>query len=309
MRGYGAHRGRPIRLPGQSGMPKCRSDLAFGATAMGNAVDDLFITIDDLKRRIGTADAPIIYDVCRFEKYCANDRILPTARWREHTRAGDWIGEIPAEAHVVVNCVHGHNVSQLTVSELRRRGVHAQSLAGGIEGWTKAGGITISRAAMPGRDEAVASRWVTRVRPKIDRIACPWLIRRFIDRQAEFHFVEPEYVIDVAAEIGGIAYDVDGVDFSHVGETCTFDTLIDRFGIADPALEYLRLVVRGADTARPGLAPEAAGLLAVSLGLSAMSGGNDHLALERGFALYDALYAWRRDAAKETHNWPIKRAK
>jgi hypothetical protein len=132
---------------------------------------------------------------------------------------------------------------------------------------------------------------VTRVRPKIDRIACPWLIRRFIDRDAEFYFVEPAYVLDVANELGAIAYDIDGVEMSHDGPLCTFDTLISRFGIRDPALEYLQLIVRGADTARLDLAPEAAGLLAVSLGISARSGGDDRAALACGFPVYDALYA------------------
>jgi hypothetical protein len=201
--------------------------------------------------------------------------------------------------------VHGHNVSQLAASVLREKGVDARVLAGGSEGWRAAGYATIKKSALPGRDEHKPSRWVTRVRPKIDRIACPWLIRRFIDRDAEFHFVEPACVVEVAKELSGIPYDIDGVEITHEGPLCSFDTIITRFGIKDPALDAVALIVRGADTARLDLAPEAAGLLAISLGISAMSGGDDRAALTRGFPVYDALYAWQRDAAGETHNWPV----
>ena len=268
---------------------------------------DFFISTAELKLRIGTADAPVIYDTCRASRFAEHDRILPTARWRDHAKVGDWARDIPYGASVVVNCVRGHNVSQLAVSALRERGIDARALAGGIEGWLADGGPTILKAALPGRDESRPSRWVTRILPKVDRIACPWLIRRFIDRDAEFHFVEPKYVVEVATELGGIPYDIEGVEIGHEGPLCSFDTLIRRFGIEDTALHELALVVRGADTARPDLAPEAAGLLAVSLGNSALSGGDDRGALARGFPVYDALYAWRRHATGETHNWPAKR--
>jgi rhodanese-related sulfurtransferase len=269
---------------------------------------DFFISVNELGNRIGTRQAPLVLDVRRRKVFDAAPRVLPTARWRRHTGIGEWADRLPLATPVVCYCTHGHNVSQLAVAALRERGIDARTLAGGIEDWQRSGGPTILKAALPGRDEDAPSRWVTRVRPKIDRIACPWLIRRFIDREAEFLFVEPTYVADVASELGAIPYDVDGVELSHVGAHCTFDTLIDRFGLADPALEYLRLVVRGADTAHLDLAPEAAGLLAVSLGISATAGGDDHAAVERGIDVYDALYAWRRQAASETHNWPASRA-
>jgi len=269
---------------------------------------DFFISVDELRDRIGTSQAPLILDVRRREVFDQSERLLPTAHWREHTRVEGWAGCIPAGMPVVCYCLHGHNVSQLAVAALRARGIDARTLAGGFEAWRQAGGPTILKAALPGRDEQTPSRWVTRIRPKIDRIACPWLIRRFIDREAVFLFVEPAYVMDAAKEFGAIAYDVEGAELAHVGPTCTFDTLIDRFGLADPALEYLRLIVRGADTARLDLAPEAAGLLAVSLGISAAAGGDDRAAVERGMEVYDALYAWRRHAASETHNWPASRA-
>jgi hypothetical protein len=121
-------------------------------------------------------------------------------------------------------------------------------------------------------------------------------------------FVEPEFVKDVAEEGGGIAYDIERVDLTHRGEGCTFDTLLDELCLDDGALRALALIIRGADTGRPDLAPEAAGLLAVSLGISALSGGNDAGALERGFPIYDALYAWLRHARGETHGWPPRRA-
>lgn len=266
------------------------------------------ITIDELKTRIGTADAPLVFDVRRRPVFDADDRVLPGARWRDHSQAGLWAEEITPGREIVIYCKHGHNVSQLAVAVLRQRGIAASTLEGGIEGWQQAGGLTIRRSAEPGRDEGRPSRWVTRVRPKIDRIACPWLIRRFIDPFAEFTFVAPEFVNDVATEMAAIPYDIEGVDFTHVGEGCTFDTLIDRFGLDDPALQALAVIVRGADTGRPDLAPEAKGLLAMSLGLSAICGDDDHQAVDRGMLFYDTLYAWLRQARGETHGWPPRSA-
>ncbi len=150
--------------------------------------------------------------------------------------------------------------------------------------------------------------WVTRARPKVDRVACPWLLRRFLDRDAVFLFVAPDEVAAVAERFGATPFDVEGVFWSHRGESCTFDTMLAEFGL-DRVLPLARLarVVRGADTARPDLAPEAAGLLAASLGLSRMF--RDDLAqLEAGFALYDAMFRWARDAVDETHNWPAASA-
>ncbi len=269
---------------------------------------DFFISADDLSRTLGSADAPVLIDVRRRAAYDQSERALPAARWRDHLTTRVWGRDIePARPHVVY-CVHGHNVSQLAAAELRAMGRDVRVLEGGFEHWAKAGHPTILKGALPRRDEAAASRWVTRVRPKIDRIACPWLISRFIDRDAIFQFVEPAHVLKVAEENGGIAYDIEGAAFTHDGPLCTFDTLIRDFGLRDPHLDALALIVRGADTARLDLAPEAAGLLAVSLGISAQSGGDDHAALARGFPVYDALYAWHRLATGETHNWPVKKA-
>ncbi|WP_207003350.1 chromate resistance protein ChrB domain-containing protein [Trinickia mobilis] len=146
-------------------------------------------------------------------------------------------------------------------------------------------------------------KWITRERPKIDRIACPWLIRRFIDELPEFLFVPADQVLAIAEREGAIPYDVPGVKLSHVGEQCSFDTFLAEYQLTDPALATLAVIVRGADTARLDLAPQAAGLLALSLGLSRIF-ENDHEMLSHGMVMYDALYAWCRDCQSETHGWP-----
>ena len=147
------------------------------------------------------------------------------------------------------------------------------------------------------------TRWVTRERPKIDRIACPWLIRRFVDPDAEFLYVPTEAVFAVAEREGAVAYDIPGAPFSHDGEACSFDAFLRRFGLEDePGLAILAPIVRGADTDRHDLAPEAAGLHAISLGLAA-SHTDDHLLLSHGMTIYDALYAWATRAHGERHDW------
>lgn len=147
------------------------------------------------------------------------------------------------------------------------------------------------------------TKWITRERPKIDRIACPWLIRRFIEPGAEFIYVPTDRVFAVGKEIGAVPYDIPGAEpFAHDGAFCTFDALIKHFGLNDPALHKLALIVRGADTARHDLAPEASGLHAISMGLSA-NNADDHATLEQGMVIYDALYTWCRDLHGEVHNW------
>lgn len=146
-------------------------------------------------------------------------------------------------------------------------------------------------------------KWVTRERPKIDRIACPWLITRFIDRAPEFLFVPPARVMAVAEETGAIPYDVPGVELTHDGELCSFDAFLKRYSLDDAALAQLAAIVRGADTGRPDLTPQSAGLLAISLGLSAIF-ADDHEMLREGMTVYDAFYAWCRSCQNEQHNWP-----
>lgn len=144
---------------------------------------------------------------------------------------------------------------------------------------------------------------ITRERPKIDRIACPWLIRRFIDPDAEFLYVPASDVLRVATETGATPYDIPGVEMTHVGERCSFDAFIARHALHDPALQQLATIVRGADTSRLDLAPQSAGLYAVSLGLSQVF-KDDHEMLRHGMVIYDALYAWCKACQAETHNWP-----
>ena len=146
-------------------------------------------------------------------------------------------------------------------------------------------------------------KWVTRERPKIDRIACPWLIARFIDKEPEFFYVPSDRVLAVAKETGATPYDIPGVEFSHAGEKCSFDAFLEKYRLDDPALAKLALVVRGADTSRLNLTPQSAGLFAISLGLSAVF-ADDHEMLRHGMIMYDALYAWCRNLEGETHNWP-----
>jgi hypothetical protein len=146
-------------------------------------------------------------------------------------------------------------------------------------------------------------KWVTRERPKIDRIACPWLIRRFIEPDAEFLYVPPQQVLEVAEAEGATPYDIPGVEFSHDGELCSFDAFLAKYGLHDPALEQLAAIVRGADTSRLDLTPQSAGLFAISLGLSARY-ADDHEMLEHGMVMYDALYAWCQSCQQEKHSWP-----
>jgi len=145
---------------------------------------------------------------------------------------------------------------------------------------------------------------VTRERPKIDRIACPWFIRRFVDQEAVIHYLPKDWIAEAAPELGAIPFDIPDVEFSHVGAACSFDAFLDSFGVTDPALRRLAEIVRGADTARLDLAPQASGLLAMSLGLSAIH-ASDEAMLACGMTLYDALYGWCRFAAEETHTWPM----
>ncbi len=146
-------------------------------------------------------------------------------------------------------------------------------------------------------------KWITRERPKIDRIACPWLISRFIDPDAEFLYVPASDVLRIAAETGATPYDIPGVEMTHVGEQCSFDAFIARHALHEPALQQLATIVRGADTSRLDLAPQSAGLYAVSLGLSHVF-KDDHEMLRHGMVMYDALYAWCKACQAETHNWP-----
>jgi hypothetical protein len=147
-------------------------------------------------------------------------------------------------------------------------------------------------------------KWITRERPKIDRIACPWLIQKFIDKGADFLFVPKDQVLAVAKETGAIPFDIPGVELTHDGEFCSFDAFIKKYNLKDPALERLSVIIRGADTDRNDLAPECSGLLAITLGLAA-SYTNDHELIKQGFVVYDALYLWAQSLTEERHGWYV----
>jgi rhodanese-related sulfurtransferase len=266
------------------------------------------IAPEQLWRRIGTSGAPVIVDVRKPEAVASSNGILPGAMLRDPHEVESWTLE-PDPGTIVIACVHGHQRSQMATAQLRARGFDARVLGGGYDAWRAAGLPLVDLAAVQRFAPNPPSLWATRRRPKIDRIACPWLIRRFVDPQARFLFVDPPQVAEVARETGAIPFDIEGVELSHEGERCSFDTILKVFGLeSEPSLARLALIVRGADTARPDLAPEAAGLHAVSLGLSELAGDDDHGLLRRGFAVYDALFAWLRFASSERHNWPAKAA-
>ena len=257
------------------------------------------ISIDKLARLVGTPQSPVIIDVRDDEMRAAEPHVLPGSLGRPWQEAGQWLPEIKGSAFVVT-CAAGGAKSEGVAALLRAAGHQAEILEGGITAWREAPLPTIPLAKLP---PASPSLWVTRVRPKIDRIACPWLIRRFVDPLARFLFVSASEVSAVAERFDAIAFDIEGVHWSHRGELCTFDVMIGEFGLTFPALQKLATIVRGADTARLDLAPEVAGLLAVSLGLSRMY-ADDLEQLDAGMLVYDALYRWCRDAGDETHNWP-----
>jgi rhodanese-related sulfurtransferase len=274
-----------------------------------SSVSPFFITPQQLWHAIGTPDAPAVLDVRRRDVYDSATALIPTANWRAFDDVTSWAGEYDRSAPIVVACKAGHELSQSATAHLRAEGFHASVLEGGYAGWMQTALPMVAKDALDRLAPQRPSLWVTRRRPKIDRIACPWLIRRFIDREARILFIDPPDVAATTRETGATPFDIEGVELSHEGERCSLDTMLRLFGLeSDPALARLALIVRGADTARPDIAPEAAGLHAVSLGLSALAGDDDHGLLRRGFLIYDGLLAWLRHAASERHNRPAKAA-
>ena len=260
------------------------------------------ITVPKLSRLIGTPNAPVLVDVCVDEDVAEDPRLIPGS-FRHPFREIATLAPMLSERRVVVICQKGKKLSQGAAAMLRERGVAAEHLAGGVFGWRDAGLPMVPAAKLPKANAEGRTVWVTRQRPKIDRIACPWLIRRFVDPRALFLFVAPSEVLAVAEKFEATPFDVEDVFWSHRGDRCSFDVMIEEFGLATEPLERLATIVRGADTNRHDLAPEAAGLLAASLGLSRIY--RDDLAqLEAGMLLYDAFYRWARDAQDEGHDWP-----
>jgi rhodanese-related sulfurtransferase len=259
---------------------------------------------DKLFRLIGIPSGPILIDVRPEAEFAAEPLFIPGAQRRSLTDIAAWACNYRGLA-VVVICRDGGSLSQGVAARLRHEGAQAEALEGGVAAWAAASLPLIPATVLPARDANGRTLWVTRGRPKIDRIACPWLIRRFVDPAAIFLFVAPAEVQGVAARFGAEAFDIEGegIRWSHHGEACTFDVMLQAFGLAGHApLARLAPIVRAADTGRLDLAPEAAGLLAASLGLSRLY-ADDNAQLDAGMLLYDAFYRWCRDASDETHNW------
>ena len=260
------------------------------------------ISVTTLARLVGTPDCPILLDVRTDEDFDADPHLIPGAFRHPFLDVVD-LAERLKGAQVIVYCQKGLKISQGAAAMLRISGVHADVLEGGQFAWRDAGLPMVMAKKLPPLSGTGHTVWVTRHRPKIDRIACPWLIRRFVDPKAQFLFVSASQVNNVADRFNATPFDIEDVFWSHRGEKCTFDTMVDEFGIEHEALSRLATIVRGADTNRHDLAPEVAGLLAASLGLSRMY-CDDLQQLEAGMLLYDALYRWARDAMGEGHDWP-----
>lgn len=282
-------------------------------------ISALSISPRELAARIGMPAAPLILDVRRTARFEESPRLLATARWCS-PEAIAALAATPPTGDVVVVCVHGHGVSQEAATTLRAGGWNARFLAGGFEGgepgvdtpqdiaeWRAVRPPSIRKRPDLGVNGVQASTWITRERPKIDRIACPWLVRRFIDPRASFLYVPTADVLAQAGRLGAVAFDIPGAPISHEGELCSFDTLMRAFDLQDdPALAALARIVRAADTDRLDLAPQAAGLLALSLGLSALHATDDPAMLEAAMPMYDALLTWCRQEVTgqtERHNW------
>jgi rhodanese-related sulfurtransferase len=278
------------------------------------------LTADKLFRLLGRQDTPVLIDVRSDDDAEAMPHLIPGAiRLRVETISA-WASAYSGRPVVAV-CAEGHGRSEGAAAWMRQEGARAEILEGGYAAWTAAALPLVPVACIPARDASGGTLWVTRARPKIDRIACPWLIRRFVDPRARFLFLhrlgrlalqrDPRRraeMCSVSEHFGATPFDVEGEDifWTHRGELCSFDVMVEGFGLDIEPLRRLAVIVRVADTARLEIAPEAPGLLAVSLGLSRMY-ADDLEQLEVGMMIYDALYRWCRDATGETHNWPTNR--
>jgi rhodanese-related sulfurtransferase len=263
---------------------------------------------------IGRPDAPLLLDARRTPTFEQSPWLLAGARHCAPENIAALAGS-GAPRSVVVYCAYGHGVSRGAAQTLQEAGWDARWLAGGIEGgepgvddpqavagWRAAGLPRIRKQPELGIDGGRASRWITRARPKIDRIACPWLIRRFIDPEAEFFYVPEPEVFVTAERLGAVPFDIEGAPVSHEWERCSFDALLRRFELRSPALDTMAQIVRGADTSRLEIAPQAAGLLAISLGMSRLL-HDDREMLEATMPIYDALFEWCRAGRGESHSW------
>ena len=260
------------------------------------------ITVPQLLRLIGLPDAPVIVDISIDLDFSVDPFLIPGAFRHPHTDIAG-LKERLAGRSCVVTCQRGIKLSQGMVARLRADGIVAEYLQGGNYGWRdNSYAPRVPASSIPPMIDG-ATLWVTRHRPKIDRIACPWLIRRFVDANARVLFVSPAEVAGVAERYDATPFDVEATFWSHREDRCTFDTMLAEFGLKTPALERLATVIRAADTNSHDLSPQAAGLLALSVGLSRQY-RDDQAQLEVGMTMYDALYRWARDGVDEGHDWP-----
>jgi rhodanese-related sulfurtransferase len=259
------------------------------------------ITCDALYSQLGLPAAPSIVDV-RLDEECSETPFLvPGTRRTEADHIGRWAPTLPRHHRVAVVDARGDGRARAVAETLAALGHHAMHLEGGVAGWMAAGRPTVRLRTDLGPTSG--SRWVTRARPKIDRLACPWLIRRFIDPEALFFYVPAHRVRAEAEALGAQPYDIADVVFSHRGSQCSFDAFLREFDLRDPVLDDLALIVRAADTGELEAAPQAGGLLAISLGLS-LNFTDDLLLLDRAMPMYDGLYTWCKTAREATHGWP-----
>ena len=257
------------------------------------------ISVDQLSRLIGTPNCPVIIDVSIDEDFNLDPYLIPSARRHSHQDIIELVTELQ-DRKVIIICQKGLKLSAGAASLLRSYGMDAENLEGGNIAWRDSGQPRIPEENIP-RTDSGATLWVCAHRPKVDRIACPWLIRRFVDPAAKILFVPPSEVEAVGEKFGATPFDTVGGFWSHRGEQCSFDTMIEEFELTTEPLLRLANVVRAADTDRLDVIPEAAGLLAMSLGLSRIY-REDLQQLEAGMLLYDALYRWARDASHEEHH-------
>ncbi len=280
-------------------------------TATPSSHDQFATTPDGLAQAFARTNTHpvLLLDVRKAEDFAASDYFMPGAlRW--DFNADQALPEAAKSApKVLAYCVKGAHVGITGAERLRASGLDATFLAGGLRAWQEGGGLVVKKRPDLGVDGERISKWVTRAHPKIDRIACPWLVKRFIDPRAEFLYGPSAQVFDVAKREGATAYDIPGAPLEHDGALCSFDAFLKAFELKSSALERLAAIVRGADTDALHLAPQSAGLLAISLGLSKNFAHDDHAMLAQGMVIYDALYAWcvsETTGESETHNWALK---
>ncbi len=259
----------------------------------------------DSSRLIGTTGAPLFVDVRMAEDFAASDYFIPGAiRWDYDANQLE-PPEIKGATSAVAYCVKGLHVGITGAEKLSAPNRSATFLEGGLRQWMETGAPRVKKRLDLGVTGESVSRWVTRARPKIDRIACPWLVCRFIDPRAEFFYVPTSEVFAFAKVNDAVAYDIPGAPIEHAGPLCSFDNFLRAFELTSPALERLATIVRGADTDAHNLAPQSAGLLAISLGFS-KNIVDDYAMLDAMMPVYDALYRWCIDAVDandEKHNW------